>query len=111
MHVENEKLIQEIVATLVREAAPEAVILFGSHARHEERPDSDVDLLIIERQPFGPQHSRRKETARLYLALRNLPISKDLLLYSQDEFEQFKASPHHVIGQAAQQGRILYARP
>lgn len=104
----KETIVQELVTTIVREANPEAIILFGSQARGEARPDSDVDLLIIDPEPFNPQHSRRKEIARLYLALRHLGVSKDLLLYSRAEFERFRDSTHHIIGRAHREGRVIY---
>lgn len=105
----HDKMIQEMVDTIVRVADPEQIILFGSHARGDARTDSDVDLLIVEREPFGLQRSRRKETARLYLALRKLPVAKDLLLYSRDEFEKFKHASHHIIGRAKREGKVLHA--
>ena len=80
----EEALLQHMVDTIVREASPEAIILFGSRARGDARPDSDVDLLIVETEPFSSQRSRRKEVARLYIALKELAISKDLLLYRRD---------------------------
>lgn len=110
MSNEENSLIREMVETIVREANPDAVILFGSRARGDARPDSDVDLLIIEREPFSPQRSRRQETARLYLALRKLAIPKDLLLYSHEEFEQLKDSPHHIVGRARREGKVLHER-
>lgn len=103
------KLLQEMVDTIVREADPEKIILFGSHARGDARMDSDVDLLIVEREPFGLERSRRKEAARLYLALRKLPVAKDLLLYSKDEFDRFKHVSHHIIGRAQREGKVLHA--
>jgi uncharacterized protein len=39
--------IREFVDRVVEEFAPERVILFGSHARGDATPDSDVDLLVI----------------------------------------------------------------
>lgn len=110
MSNEENSLIREMVETIVREANPDAVILFGSRARGDARPDSDVDLLIIEREPFSPQRSRRQETARLYLALRKLAMPKDLLLYSHEEFEQLKDSPHHIVGRARREGKVLHER-
>jgi predicted nucleotidyltransferase len=107
---EEDSIIREMVGTIIREADPDAVILFGSRARGDARPDSDVDLLIVERESFSPQRSRRQETARLYLALRKLPIPKDLLLYSRDEFERLKDSAHHIVGRAQREGRVLHAR-
>jgi predicted nucleotidyltransferase len=97
----------------VREAIPDTVILFGSRARGDSRPDSDVDLLIVEPEPFSPQRSRCQETARLYLALRKLALRKlamrkDLLLYGRDEVERLKDSAHPVVGRALREGRVLY---
>lgn len=110
MEPTENRLIQEMVETIVREVDPETVILFGSHARGDARPESDVDLLIVEREPFGPQRSRRQETARLYLALRKLPIAKDLLVYSRDEFEQLRHSAHHIVARAQKEGKVLHVR-
>lgn len=108
----NEKaLLQQIVDTIVREVSPEAIILFGSRARGDARLDSDVDLLIVETEPFSPQRSRRKEAARLYIALKGLEISKDLLLYSRDEFEHWRNSTNHVVGRAIREGKVLHGRP
>ena len=92
----------------VREAIPDTVILFGWRARGDSRPDSDVDLLIVEPEPFSPLRSRRQETARRYLALRRLARPKDLLLYGRDEFERLKDSAHPVVGRALREGRVLY---
>ena len=110
MQSTEDSLIREMVATIVREADPDTVILFGSRARGNAGADSDVDLLIVEREPFSPHRSRRQETARLYLALRKLAIPKDLLLYSRDEFERFKDSTHHIVGRARREGRVLHER-
>ena len=110
MHDEDE-LLRQMVEVIVREADPEKIILFGSRARGDAKPDSDVDLLVVESEPFSPQRSRRQETVRLYSALRNLPVSKDLLIYSRDEFDQWKTSLNHVVGRAFREGRVLHERP
>ncbi|QOJ24660.1 MAG: nucleotidyltransferase domain-containing protein [Gammaproteobacteria bacterium] len=107
----EEALLRQMVDTIVREASPETIILFGSRARGDARPDSDVDLLIVETEPFSPQRSRRKEAARLYIALKGLEISKDLLLYSRDEFEHWRSSTNHVVGRAVREGKVLHGRP
>lgn len=107
----EETLLQQMVETIVREVSPETIILFGSRARGDARFDSDVDLLVVESEPFSPQRSRRKEAARLYMALRGLAVSKDILLYSRDEFDHWKSSPNHVVGRAHREGRVLHGRP
>lgn len=105
------EVLRQMVEIIVREADPEAIILFGSRARGDARPDSDVDLLIIEREPFGPGRSRIQEATRLYRALARMPVSTDVLLYDQDEFDYWKSSLNHVLGRAHREGRVLHARP
>lgn len=39
--------IREFVSKVVEQFAPQRVILFGSYARGDATPDSDVDLLVI----------------------------------------------------------------
>ena len=106
----DEALLHQMVETIVREVSPETIILFGSRARGDARPDSDVDLLVVETEPFSPQRSRRKEAARLYMALRGLAISKDILLYSRAEFDHWKNSLNHVVGRAYREGKVLHGR-
>lgn len=107
----DEALLHQLVETIVREVSPEAIILFGSRARGDVRADSDVDLLVVETEPFSPQRSRRKESARLYMALRGLAISKDILLYGREEFDHWKNSLNHVVGRAHREGRVLHGQP
>ena len=63
-------LLDQIVRTIVDEVDPEQVVLFGSRARGDARPDSDVDLLVVESEPFGTSRSRHAEIVRLGRALR-----------------------------------------
>lgn len=43
----NEDVLAEIVNRIVRVAAPERIVLFGSAARGEAGPGRDLDLLVI----------------------------------------------------------------
>ncbi len=108
--MDEESLLRQMVDVIVRERSPEAIILFGSRARGDARADSDVDFLVIEKEPFSPQRSRRKEVARLQMALRELPLSKDIILYSRDEFEHWRNSLNHLAGRASREGRLLHGR-
>ena len=106
----TEQQLQAIVDIIIRVADPEQIILFGSRARGDARPDSDVDLLIIESEPFSAKRIRRKEAGRLWLALANIDVSKDLLLYSRDEVEARKDSLNHVVGRAIREGKVLHVK-
>lgn len=106
----TDEVLADMVQTIVREVDPERIYLFGSRARGEARQDSDVDLLIIVREPFGPEHSRFQEINRVYRALSSFRIPNDVLLYSSDEFARWSQSLNHVVGRCSREGKLLYAR-
>lgn len=110
MTVVTDDVIQEMVDVIVEAADPEQIILFGSHVRDEARFDSDVDLLIVEHEPFNNTRSRRQEISRIRRALRRFLIPFDLLVFSREEVEQWQDSINHVIAHALREGKILYAR-
>ena len=106
----GDALLDRMIRTLVAEADPEQVILFGSRARGDARPDSDVDLLVVESEPFGADRCRHAETVRLYQALPATPVARDILVYSRDEIERWRGSLNHVAARALREGRVLYAK-
>ena len=106
----TEDVLSDMVQAIVREVAPERIYLFGSRARGEARQDSDVDLLIVVSEPFGPEHSRFQEINRVYRALSSFRIPNDVLLYSSDEFAKWSQSLNHVVGRCSRDGKLLYAR-
>jgi predicted nucleotidyltransferase len=103
-------LLSQMAQVIVQEVQPERIILFGSHARGDARPDSDVDLLVIEREGFGKLRSRRREAALLWRALAHFPVPKDIVVYSQEEAASWKDYPGHLMTQALREGRVLYER-
>ena len=106
----TQALLDRMIRTIVDEVDPEQVILFGSRARGDARPDSDVDLLIIESQPFGPDRSRHAEEARISRALPATPVDRDILVYSRADVEKWRGSLNHVAARALREGRVVYTR-
>lgn len=39
--------IDDVVRQIAEQFQPQKIILFGSYARHQPRPESDVDLLVV----------------------------------------------------------------
>ena len=106
----SEQLIEEMVRTIVDEVGPRRVYLFGSYARGNQTADSDIDLLIVEDEPFGPDRKRWSELKRIRRVLRSFRVPKDILVYSQDEFETWGESVNHIVARAAREGRLVYER-
>ncbi len=104
------EVIQEIVDAFVRVANPRKIILFGSHARGDAGPDSDLDFLVIEDEPFGPGRSRRQEWRKLRRTLRTTGVPTDVLVYSRAEVDRWMGSMSHVIRRAVDEGVVVYER-
>ena len=103
-------LIREMADVVSQEVQPEAIVLFGSHATGQARPDSDVDLLVIETEPFGKHRDRRQEMARLWRVLARFMVAKDILVYSRDEVERWRNTRNHIIARALREGKVLYGQ-
>lgn len=103
-------LLGEMVQAIVAEVDPEQVILFGSRARGDEREDSDIDLLVVEAEPFGPERSRHKELVRLYRTLAGFRVPADVLVYSLDDVDYWRDSLNHVLARALREGKVLHER-
>ncbi|MDE0460868.1 MAG: nucleotidyltransferase domain-containing protein [Caldilineaceae bacterium] len=106
----TDALLEQMVEKIVAEVDPEQIILFGSRARGDARAGSDVDLAVVESEPFGQERSKRLEAARLYRTLSGFLVSKDILVYSRDEVDYWRDSLNHVLARALREGRVLYER-
>ena len=100
--VTAEKIVAA-VEQIIQMAAPLKVIAFGSRARGDHRPDSDLDLAVmLERcdpEPDGPALRR---------ADINAWMSIDLLVYSRERHEFMRESPISVHDRIATEGVTLY---
>ena len=104
----TDALLNRMVQAIVDEVDPKQVILFGSRGRGDERESSDIDLIVVEAEPFGPERSRRKELVRLYHALSGFHVPADVLVYSHDDVAYWRDSLNHVLARALREGKVLY---
>lgn len=100
----DEAKITEAARALIDAAHPERIILFGSYGRGEAREDSDLDLLVIEREV----PDKAKEMIRLRRVLRPLRIPVDVLVVSVAEVEDIGHIPGTPIYWALREGRTLH---
>lgn len=71
----TKEVLDEIIDRIVRVAHPDKIILFGSDARGEMRPDSDLELLVVE---SGPIYQHRLSQA-IYMDLFGVRRAVDVL--------------------------------
>jgi uncharacterized protein len=97
--------IESMVKRIVKKFQPEKIILFGSHARGEAGPDSDIDLLVVMRV----QGSKLETGLAIRRALGDFPIPYDLVLSTPEEFAWRKDVVGTIEWPATREGKVLYA--
>jgi len=102
----DETVLAEVVRRLVEAVDPDRILLFGSRARGDSRPDSDLDLLIV-KDSVEPRHRR---LIPAYRALRGLGVPKDIVWYTPQEFADWAGVVNHLVWRALNEGHVLYEK-
>lgn len=96
--------LRQAIETIVDAYDPFRVILFGSQARGDAGPDSDVDLLVV----FDDKVDRRERQIEIGRLLRDQPFAKDVLVASTSDLPN--AARGTAIAEAAHDGLVVYER-
>jgi uncharacterized protein len=102
----TDQLLEEVVHRILTIGSPIRIVLFGSHARGTARPDSDLDLLIIEESDLP----RYRRSGRYRRVLCGVFPAKDIVVWTPQEVEEWKAVPNAFISTALAEGKLLYER-
>lgn len=102
----NDTLLAEITRRIVAVSDPQQIILFGSQARGDAGPDSDLDFLVVKDEVASP----RAEAARIYRALAGLSAPVDIVVTRSDYVRSHRDVVGTVVRSALREGRVLYAR-
>lgn len=101
------ELLNEVVARVLSVGSPSKIILFGSRARDDARPDSDLDLLIVEEYSALPRYKR---STPYRMALLGLYPSKDISVWTKDEIQEWSEVANAFITTILREGKILYEK-
>lgn len=97
--------VQDIAQRIVAAArSPTKVIVFGSYGRGDATEDSDLDLLVVEREVLD----HTAEYLRLREVVGPLDVGVDLLLMPEAEFDRRRDWASSPVYWAAREGRLLY---
>jgi uncharacterized protein len=84
------RFVRERLPALRARFAPEHLVLFGSRARNEAGPDSDIDLLVV--SSAFREVKRPLRASEVLLALR-YPGAVDALCFTPEEFAHLRQQP------------------
>ena len=98
--------LNRLVDAIIRLIDPERIILFGSAARGQAGPESDLDLLVV--VPDGTDE--RRTAMMLYEKIRGVGRPFELLLATPENLTRYKESPGLIYGRILREGKELYVR-
>ena len=102
----TDQLLAEVVRRIPTIGAPVKIVLFGSHAKGTARPDSDLDLLIIEESDLP----RYRRSGRYRRVLCGVFPAKDIVVWTPQEVEGWRAVPNAFISTVLAEGKLLYEK-
>ncbi len=95
-----------MIDRIIRDFHPLRLVLFGSHARGDAHPESDVDLLVVLPQVTN----KRQVTVAIRRALTDLPVCKDIVVTTPEELARRGDLVGTVLRPALREGKVLYER-
>jgi len=101
------RAINAVVRRIAQQFNPERIILFGSYAYGQPRPESDVDLLVVLETDQRPR-AKQLEIAR---ALSPHPFGMDILVRTPKQLRKRIAMGDYFLREIAAKGKVVYERP
>ena len=98
--------ISEIVERIRRAGSAKRIVLFGSRARGDDRPDSDIDLLVVQESTL-PRHRRATPFYEAISELK-LDVNVEVVVYTPDEIEDWRGASAAFVTTAMREGKVLF---
>jgi len=103
----SEELLKEIIGKILEVIDPEKIILFGSYAYGSPSSKSDLDLLVVVKRSELPRYKR---SVPIYQALAGILIPKDILVYTEEEIDEWTEVPQAFVTTVVRKGKVVYEK-
>ena len=94
--------IRWVADQIAERFSPQQIILFGSYARGDPRPESDVDLLVVMRT------RREGEQSLLIRQAIECPFGLDLIVRTPATLQRRLKEGDYFLRQVIDEGKVLY---
>jgi len=98
-----QEAIDQVVQQIVEKFKPQKIILFGSYARGNPRPESDVDLLVVMDTPL-----RELQQAVQICQQIDYRFGLDLIVHTPEVLAERVKMGDWFLRDVLKEGRILY---
>jgi predicted nucleotidyltransferase len=105
----TQEQIDEVKRRLVVTYNPLKIYIFGSYAWGTPNDDSDLDLMVILESSSEPKIHLRAPVG--HLALAGMSIAKELIILTNQEFQERCNDENRLAYQVAKHGKLIYSRP
>ena len=106
LRVIDQELIDEVVRKIAERFRPRRIVLFGSHARGDAGPESDIDLFIEMDSDLRPV-DRAIQVDALF---DNRRWALDVFVYTPAEVEAHRGRISNLLAYVEAEGKVLYER-
>jgi predicted nucleotidyltransferase len=96
-------VIRRLVRQIAKQFKPQKIILFGSYARGNPRPESDVDLLVVMDTPLREV----EQSLEIHRSL-NILFGLDLIVYTPKHLKERVKMGDWFLRDVLKEGKVLY---
>ena len=89
---------------------PTKIVIFGSYARGEANPDSDIDIAAITSNTTATRENLIQSRVALREALKGTGLAIDFILQSSEQFDLAKQQRGSIQEAIAAEGQVIYER-
>ena len=97
-------IVKDVVSKIVATINPDKIILFGSYARGDASPDSDIDVLVIK----SGVENMRQAAQQIYRALHGIRAPVDVIVETPEHLEKHQNVPGLIYKRALTEGVVVY---
>ncbi len=102
----EQQILSTVLERLVSRFQPLRIIVFGSRARGDAKPDSDIDLLVV----MPTVEDKRRAAVEMRRELDDLPIGKDIVVTTPEEISRRGHLVGTILRPALREGKIIFER-
>ena len=100
-----EEIKKEIISNILKVVKARKIVLFGSYANGMANEESDIDILIIEKEV----DSKIQEKRKIRKSLKNIKCSKDILVTSEEEYNVYSLKYGSIYKEIDEKGEVLWS--